>query len=252
MFDDPHHTPDRPRPTFKEWLLLAINIAFVAMGLLILPDERDTGLVTIAFFGSCLAVAAATILRKLRYRRFTAERIEVAGGVPIRPSNYLMPLLGAWLAVLGVVLFVFGHDYPLMFRALAVVVAGVGVALLALSFTGRVPGGFLQFDPEGLTIAQRAWGARIAWDNIAAVHEGEFSSNPVLLVTVAERARLDIVPPEAQMRAMRDIGRTWAIMGADFAIMTAHYGIDLPVLAGTIARYAQDAAARADLRPRLT
>ncbi len=155
MANAPHHTPDRPRPSVMDWLLVALNVAFVAMGLLILPHERDTGLVTIAFFGSCLAVAAGTVLRKLRYRRFSAERIVVAGGVPIRPSAIFMPLLGGWLGVLGVVMFVFGHEYPLMFRAIAVFVAVVGVVVLALSFTGRLPGGFLQFDPEALTIAQR-------------------------------------------------------------------------------------------------
>ncbi len=51
---------------------------------------------------------------------------------------------------------------------------------------------------------------------------------------------------------MRDIARTQASMGADFVVMARHYGIDLPVLAATVARYVQDVAARADLRPRLT
>ena len=42
------------------------------------------------------------------------------------------------------------------------------------------------------------------------------------------------------------------MMGADFAIMTTHYGIDLPVLAETVARYVGNAGARAELRPRLS
>ncbi len=47
------------------------------------------------------------------------------------------------------------------------------------------------------------------------------------------------------------IGQSEALMGADFAIMTAHYGISLPVLGAAVARYAQDTSARAELRSRL-
>ena len=231
--------------------MLAINTVFVAAGLFMLPHEPDGGIVTLAFFGSCLAISAGIILRKLRHRRFSAERIDVAGGVPIRPTTTFMVLLSVWLSVLGIILFVFGHDYPLIFRAIAVFIAVVGVVLLALCLTGRWPGGFLQFDPEGLTIAKRGWQTRIAWDDIAAVHEAEFASNPVLLVTVSECAPLDFEPPEARDRAMREIGRTQAMMGADFAVMTQHYGIDLPVLAATVSHYTDDTAARTDLRPRL-
>jgi len=252
MANAPPHTPDRPRPTVGEWLLVPINVVFVVMGLIILPHEPDGAIVTIAFFGTCLVVSLGTVVRKLRDRRFSADTIAVAGGVPIRPSATFMPLLGGWLAILGVVLFVFGHDYPIVFRALAAFIAVVGVVLLGLSFTGRVPGGFLRFDPEGLTIAQRTWAARIPWDDITGVHEGELSSNAVLLVTVADPTRLEIAPAQAHAIAMRDIGRTRGLMGADFMVMARHYGIDLPVLAGTIARYVEDAAARAELIPRLT
>lgn len=248
----PLNTPNRPVPSFGDWALVAINVAFVVMGLIILPREPATGIVTLAFFGSCLAVSAGTVLRKLRDRRFTAERIAVAGGVPIRPSNLYLPLLGAWLAALGVVLTLFGPDYPLLFRVLAGGVAVVGIVVLALSITGRLPGGFLQFDPDALTIAHRTWRARIAWDNIAAVGEGELSSNAVLLLTLADPAQLDIVPAQARNRALRDIGTTQALMGADFMIMPRQYGIALPVLAATIARYVGEPAARAELRPRLT
>jgi len=133
-----------------------------------------------------------------------------------------------------------------------VFVAFVGVVVLALSFTGSFPGGYLQFDPDGLTIAQRTWAARIPWDDITGVHEGELSSNAVLLLTVADPTRLEIAPAQAFAIAMRDIGRARGLIGADFMVMARHYGIDLPVLAATIARYVQDAAARAELRPRLT
>jgi hypothetical protein len=252
MLDEPTYSPKRPRPTFKEWLLVAINLVFVICGFLILPRERDGGIVTIAFFGTCLVVSVGTVVRKLRYRRFAADKLAVAGGVPIRQSNTLMPLLGGWLAILGTVMFAFGHDYPFLFRAIAVFVAVVGAVVLVMALTGRLYSGFLRFDPDGLTIAQGRWRARIPWDDILAVHEGEYASNPMLLVTVADVGLIDIAPAEARTAALRDIGRARALMGADFAVMTTHYGIDLPLLAGTVARYVQDRDARAELRPRLT
>jgi hypothetical protein len=228
-----------------------MNFLFVVAGVLILPQNRDGGIVTIALFGSFLVVSAGIVLRKLRDRRFAAERVAVAGGVPIRASTTLLPLLGGWLAILGVVLFVFGHDYPMLFRAIAAFLAVIGVVLLALALTRRLPGGFLQFDPDALIIAQRRWRARLPWDDIVAVHEGELSSNPVLLVSVADGSGLDIAPAAARAQALRDIGRTRALTGADFMVMPQHYGIALPLLAATIVRYVQDQSARAELRPRL-
>lgn len=252
---DPHASSVRPRPSFQDWLLVAINTAFVAAGIVILPREPAGGIVTLAFFGSCLAVSAATVWRKLRYRRFRAEHIDVAGGVPIRPSRTFLPLLGGWLAILGVVLFVFGGEVGPIFQAVAVIIAIAGFATLALALSGYAAGGFLQFDPDALTIAQRTWhgtwAARLPWDDIVSVQEGEYQSNPMLLVTVADPAALEIAPAKARGLAMRDIARARAWMGADFAVMTLHYGIALPLLAETVARYVNDAAARAELRPRL-
>jgi hypothetical protein len=250
MADD-FSTPHSPPPSWQEWLLLAINLIFVVMGLLILPHDRDAGIVTLALFGSCLVSSAATILRKRRFGRFSAEKVDVIGGVPIRAQAGLMKLLGAWLLILGIILVVFGHDYPQYFRYLSWFVALVGAAVLGGALAGLWPGGYLQFDPDALTIAQRTWRARIPWDEITSVSAGEYQSNPVLLIDVADGARLNIMPPEETARAMKAIAQSQAMMGADFAIMTTHYGIDLPVLGATVARYVQDASARAELRPRL-
>lgn len=251
MTNAPTYTPHRPRPSVTDWLLVVLNVAFVLAGIVVLFKDPAVGLVTIAFFGSCLVIAAGTVRRKLRARRFKAERIDVAGGVPIRPSKTFLPMLGAWLALLGIILFAFGGGYPLVFRILSVVVAVCGIVLLGLSLTGRFPVGFLQFDPDGLTIAQRAWRARIPWDAITGVHEGEFASNPVLLIEVADPREIEISPVTAYAVAMRDIGKTRARMGADIALMTRNYGLDLPLLATTVAHYVNDRSARAALRPRI-
>lgn len=235
-----------------DWLLIVINTVFVAAGIIMLPREPTGGILTLAFFGSCLVIAVRVVVGKLRARRFTAERIDVAGGVPIRPSRIFLPLLGGWLAVLGVILYVFGGELPLIFRAIAVFIAIVGVAVLVLSLTGVISAGFLQFDPDALTIAQRKWRVRIPWDDIDGVHEGEFASNPLLFLTLSDLGRLEIEPADARGPAMDQIHKTQSDMGADFAINTWHYGIPLPLLSTTIAHYVVNSAARAELRPRLT
>lgn len=251
MPDDRLENFERPPPTWGEWALVVLNSAFVAMGLLILPRNPSVGIVTVAFFGSCLAVAVATVLRKRRFRRFSAEKVDVIGGVPIRPKSLMMRVIGVWLFCLGAVLVIFGHDYPLIFRGLAAGTGVIGLVVFAGAMFGAWPAGYLQFDPEGLTIAERGWRARLAWDDIVFAGEGDFHSNPVLLISVADPARIEIMPEGAQDRALKRIARTRTMMGTDFAVMTTHYGIDLPVLAATVVRYVEDAAARRELRPRL-
>ena len=78
------------------------------------------------------------------------------------------------------------------------------------------------------------------------------NSNPVLLIAIADADSLGIEPRQATGRAMKAIARSRSLMGADFMIMTTHYGIDLPVLADAIARYVNDVSARAELRPVIT
>jgi len=48
------------------WGVLAISIAFVICGLLLLGSNFQVAIVTIAFFGSCAAVAGTILRRKLR------------------------------------------------------------------------------------------------------------------------------------------------------------------------------------------
>ena len=245
--DDPRHPP----PNFHDWMLLAIGIVFVAMGLLILPSKPDAGIVTLAFFGSCLVVFANTILRKLRYRKFTASKVDVVGGIPIRPKRAVMIGLGGCFAALGSILVVFGGSYPPAFRAIGGSLAVLGVVLAAGALMGKWPGGYLQFDPAGLTISQRGWRTQIPWGRITAIVEGEYHSNPVLLLAVDDLASLLVEPPEARVKAYKAIAHSQTWMGAEFAIMTTHYGIDLPVLAATVRRYVTNTAARGELGQRL-
>ena len=79
----------------------------------------------------------------------------------------------------------------------------------------------------------------------------EYFDNPMLLISVGDLAALDIEPPEMSLKAFKAIMKMQNMMGAEFAIMTTHYGIDLPVLAATVTRYVNDAPARIELGQRL-
>ena len=237
-----------PPPTVRDWALLAIGVVFVAMGLFILPHDPNVGITTLAFFGSCLAVFAATIMRKLRVRRFKAEFIEVTGGVAIRPQRWRMLLLGAWLLALGVILLVFAKDAPDLIRWIAGFIAVVGASVMAGVLAGRLPGGYLQFDPEGLTVAYRPWRTVIPWDQIAAVHDSELVDNPIVLVGVHDISALVIEPASARPKALETLVRNEARYGTAFMIMVTHYGIDAPLLAQTVERYAVNPTAREGLR----
>ncbi len=239
------------RPSLFEWLVLVLNVALVVVGVMVLPSSPDVGIVTLALSGSCLVVLGGTVVRKLRYRRYRADRVDVVGGVPIRPQRRVVLVIGGWLMLLGIVLVVFGQSYPLLFQLLAGGVAMIGGGLLVGAVLGWWPVGHLQFDPHHLTIAERGWRARIPWGEITAVVEAEFHSNPVLLLAVADANALDIAPAHANARALKAMARCRDLMGCDFVIMSTRYGLDLPVLSDAITRYVNDAAARTELDPQL-
>ena len=145
-----------------------------------------------------------------------------------------------------------GAGYPLAFRLIGVTLTLLGAGMLVAVWKNWVPAGFLQFDPGAFTIGYRRFAVSIPWDNIASVTEGEYHSNPVLLLDVDDTAAITVVPPEALAKAMKAIAtnRTWT--GADFMVMTTQFGLDLPVLSETVRRYARDQSARAGLQKRLT
>ena len=233
-------------PTRQDWMLLAISLVFVALGFIILPSQPEVGIVTLAFFGSCLAVAGWIIGRKLRASRFRADAVTVAGGVPIRASKVVPILLGVWLLALGAILYMFGAPYGPVMPWLAGAVALGGATPLVMLAMGRYDK-FLQFDPEGLTVGEQGWRMTVPWDAISAVDETEYSSNPLLQVGIDTDAGLLVQPPEANEKAQKWIGRNLGYFGAPVAIMTTHYGIALPVLAAAIRTYVRDPRARAGL-----
>lgn len=238
-----HH----PGPSRYDWATFLISVLFTLMGFLILSSDRNVGIVTIALFGSCAVVLGATVFRKRRHSRFQETHVEVAGGVPIRESRMRYVALGAWMTVLGLLMWYFGDTYPALFRWLSLAVAAAGVAVLGAIALGRLPSGFLQFDPDGLTVADRTARVAIPWQNVMETGEAELHGNPMLLIVLADMAGIRIDPPDATPRVYKTMAQTQAMYGSHFAIMTSYYGIDLPVLAAAVRRYAGDPGSRAQL-----
>jgi hypothetical protein len=227
--------------------LLAVNLVFVGMGLFLLPAKFDVGIVTIAFFGFCALVPITTILRKQRNRRLRPVRAAVIGGIPIRPSRLRTAALAGGMLALGITLIVFGTGYPLPFRVVAWLIAGVGACLTLGVSLGKLPVGHLMFTPQGITIGLRRYATTVSWDDMLACDAAEFNDNPVLRIWLRPGASLVVNPPAWTARAEGSLASNQAWMGAPIAIMTSIYALDLPLLLVAIERYVREPASRSEL-----
>jgi hypothetical protein len=223
----------------KDWLLFGTSAAFVAVGAVILPSDPEIGVVTLAFFGSTLAVFLGQIITKMRARRFMADSVTVPAGVVIRPQRRPIVIMGLWLFGLGAVLGLVGVSYPPLFRWLGGVIAVIGAALLAGALSGYLPrASWLRFDPGGLTVGQPDWQIQLPWSQVVTLGESYLHGQPMLLIGVDGIYDLPIVPGKAAQKARKLLARTEDWTGAPIAILTSHYGIDLPVLSQAIADFA--------------
>lgn len=234
-------------------MLLGVGALFVVVSLLMLPSAPRVAIPNTAFFGACFVVFAANVLRKRRFAAMRLREVEIAGETPIRPSRAYVAVLGGGLFFVGVVLLVFEWPAaPLVVRLSILAIAAAGAALLALLAAGRLPAGYLQFDPAGLTVGQRGFTMHLPWDQIGTVTAGEMHHNPVLLLSMASVEAVVVEPAAERPRALRQIARSAQWTGAHVVVMTAQYRIDLPLLVALVERYVSDPAARARLGvPRL-
>jgi hypothetical protein len=240
-----------PKPSFFDWLALAIGVMFVLAGLVIFRFDRNSGIVTLTLFGLCAGVSVATIVRKLRFRRMRPLRVELVGGVPIKPSRANVLIVSSSIAVLGVVILVFGRHYGLVFWSMGWLLAAIGFLLLLGLATGYLPVGHVQFDPGGITIASRKWAYMIPWDNISQMRAGEYSGNPALFIWLHRDHAVEAQPPELNGKVMKLLAMNTGLIGAPVMLMTSRYGLDLPLLACAMERYVTDPSARAELSRRL-
>jgi len=241
-----------PGSGITEWLVAGLSLSFVVIGVAMVRDRSEFAVPTLAFFGVCASVAIVTIVRKRRFARLRPLTVEIVGGVRIRPSRVYVGVLATTLLGLGLVML------PYVPRESIILMLCIGVMLAAGAFlavgliTGRLPVGFLQFDPGGLTIGQRRASFTVPWDAIAAVAPGELHDNAVLLLWVRDMDAVLVRPQRDRPRVVAGLrsNRNW--VGADVMIMTSQYGIDLPLLLSAVERYVADPSAREGLAvPRL-
>lgn len=241
-----------PGPGARDYVLLAIGVAFVACGLFLLPRKPDTAIPCLAFSGACTVFAVGNVVRKRRAARLRPLSVEIVGGTPIRPLKSRVAGLSALLLGLGSILLAYWRSGPVLVLVCLVVMIVVGLLLAAGLATGRLPVGFLMFDPEGLTIGQRRDTFMVPWDAIGGLAPGELHDNPVLLLRVADLASIRVDPPDARARVVARLSSNVAWIGAHVMVMTSHYGIELPLLVSAIERYVADPGQRRQLAvPRL-
>ena len=239
-----------PPPTLRDWGLLAVGVTFVLMGLVLLPSDRDTGIVTVVFFGACTAVFANTILRKYRFRGLQAARVELTGGVPIRPSRAKSIVLALSTFGVGLTLVVFGRQYGEIFWYLSWLIAASGGVVFAGTAIGWLPSGYVQFDPAGITFGARGYSYLVPWDNIAGLSGGDVHDNPALFIWLRDPDRITANPPALQQRMLKTFASNQTWVGAPIYLLTATYGLDLPLLVQALERYRAEPSARVELTRR--
>lgn len=239
------------KPSLRDWILVAIGLAFVVAGIMVLPRNPKVGIVTLAFFGLCAGIAIRTVFRKLRDSRFQSLSVHVIGGVEIRPSRLRILLMAVSLFVVGAVLLLFGTEYPFVFRVLAGLICGTGIALVLMIALGKIPVGFIRFDSEGFTIGRKRWNVTLPWDEIAEIRAGDYSGNSALYLWIKSLDRIKTDPEEFQNKAVEEILSSERWIGAHFMILTENYNLSSPMVAEALERYVLEPSSREELKKRM-
>jgi hypothetical protein len=251
--NEPRNPPKPPGPAVRDWVLFAISLTFVLMGLFIAQSEPLEALFPLTFFGVCAITFAYIIARKLRRRRFTAISVAVPGGVKLGGSNSRMLLLAAMIGIPGIAIFLV-PDSPLLVRICAVIMLGSSAALILGVLTGRISRRFLRFDPTGITIGETKFEYMIPWDEIVDIAEFEMHDNAVVGFNILRTESIQVTPESARERVLKSLGSNLGIVNRHVMIMPFHFGAHAESLCAAIRNYAGNREARADLvtRPALT
>lgn len=204
---------------------------------------------TFALFGGMGAVAIVILRRKLRAARFTAKAtaVSVAGGVELRAGRLQSVGIGAGLLLVGLVVALVDPSSPWPMRACGAFMAIVGFAVLVAAITGRVLLKYLRFEVDGLVLGRAGYTALVPWDALAAVSEFEVASNGCVGLRLTDPSRVVVTPATAAAKFAKELQKNQRWHAHDVVLMGAHYGVDAPLLAAVITRYASSAEARAEL-----
>jgi hypothetical protein len=229
------------------WFRFLGCLAFVLVGLFLLDSNFDVAIVTIVFFGSGAIIGGIPIVRKLRPVRPAPDRVEIIGGVPIRPSGGILAMMGILLVVVGITAIIFGWTYGVIIRGAMLVFLGFGCYILIGLYLGWLPAHYMQFDPHGITFGERGYSYLVRWENISGVAAGEINGNAVLLLQLDRPDAIDIMPHERKARALKGLIRNELLSGAHVVLATDQYRMDLSLLTQAVERYVSEPAARMEL-----
>lgn len=239
-----------PRPQLRDWAVLAISFGFAVIGLLLFTSDPGTAIVTVGFFGSCALFTAALIYQKLRRHAHALVRVGVVGGVPIRPSRFLLAALATWMSTLGVItLWVGWYSGIPGYLVSGLLLAGPGFCLAIGLVTGRIPTGYFQFDVSGLTFSGHGSVHTVAWDNIQGIGTGTFNSAPIVLIKLRELTIIDVHPPDRAVRVFRQWAKNETTFGAQIVLHPMRYLVDMNLLLQALDRYVTDPFSRTELTP---
>ncbi len=233
--------------TFRAIALCVVSFAFVAAGFVILPRNRNLGVVSVTFFGAVALVHTSTLLRRVRHARLQPLRAQLTGGVWIRPSRRRAAVAGAVMAVPGAVMLLFDPGSLWRIRAAAVLMCVVGTLLLvgvALRWLPR--NASLMFTPEGVVFGSRAQSFTIPWDAMS-VQAAEAHDNAALLIWVTPIDAVRVDPQERLGRVVKGFVTNSKWVGAHQMLLTEPYGLELPLLIVAMQRYISDPTSRAEL-----
>jgi hypothetical protein len=231
--------------------MVVIGAAFVMMGVSLLFHAPRVALNTLVFFGGCFAIAVVNVVEKRRFAGYRATRVEIAGGVPFRPSRWKTLLVSVWVLAAGVVGITVSDAPPLLATAALGFMALAGGGFTVLVVLGKVPVGFVRLDPPWLAFGYRGCELRVPWDAIGSIRTGEISSNAALFLVLSRPGDLQTSPPQAPARIARILKRNLDWQGAHLVVLTSNYGLDLPLFAQALERYVRDPESRAELGRRL-
>jgi hypothetical protein len=241
----------KPGPQLRDWLLLAVGIAFCLAALVIWPHDWRRAVVTLTFFGACTAGFAFTIARKLRSRRFRATQVSIAGSVDIPISRTRFVIIAAVTIVIGAVLVFVEREGGWVMQAIGWGLLLFGAGLIAGQAMGLLGRQYLRFEPGGIVVGERRYSFTVPWEAMEAIGTGEYHDNAVVLLGFSNLDMIQVSPETQRARLYKRIAFCRGWFHTDWFIMCENYGLASAPLAAALARYLNDPEARKELAPRI-
>jgi len=197
-------------------------------------------IVTIAFFGSCAGrCPARSCGASCAPNAPTPDRVELLGGIALRPSRLLIGGIGAWIGGLGVIMFVFGSQYGLLLLGL-----GLGMAVLGCFHPGPelssagLPTEYLRFDPSGITLGQAPLCLHgPVGQHRSAKHGRDQPQSRDPDTAASARSGLKSRHPQRMAQARKELSRLTGCMGAHVLLAPVQYRMDASLLVQALDRY---------------